>query len=186
MASKTRFVEARDHISLLVYAAFFLLAGCNEVDLEPAANTQQLCQEYYEACINPLLTQPHSIISRGVSVTCSSAGCHDNVAGSGGAFKIDSSAQAGTDAMTTNYHAARGFTNLSDPVNSKLLLEPLAGSDAISGTHGGGDIFADPNDSAYQEIYYWITHPRKIATEACPQLDHYPNDPSRRCLADGL
>lgn len=185
MAYSTRFFVARRHRSVLACAAFIFSAGCNEVNVEPAANAQQLCQEYYEACINPLLTQPRTLISRDVSVTCSSAGCHDSVSGSGGAFKIDGSALAGTDAMTTNYRAAHGFINISDPVNSKLLLEPLAGSDAISGTHGGGDIFADPNDSAYQEIYYWITHPRTIPTESCPQLDHYPNDPSRRCLADG-
>jgi hypothetical protein len=162
-----------------------LCIGCQEVNVEPIQSGQALCQEYYEACINPLLTHPITVPGSNAVVTCAGEGCHNARSGAGGAFRLIAEAAAGTDDMTANYLAASSFTNLADPAMSKLLLEPLAGSSPTVGGHGGGDIFADPNDPHYRDIYFWISHPQAIATESCPSLDHYPDDPSRRCLADG-
>lgn len=159
-------------------------AGCNDIAVEAAASGEQLCQEFFEACVAPILLSPIDVPSRGVSVTCAAEGCHDIASGSGGAFKLYRSAAPASDDMSANYLSARSFSNVSDPPLSRLLLEPLAGSDSVVGSHGGGDIFADPNDTRYQEIYYWITHPQTIASEACPALDHFPGDASKRCLDD--
>jgi hypothetical protein len=60
--------------------------------------------------------------------------------------------------MDYNYRAAKGFANLTDPPQSKLLLEPLAGAQSIVGSHAGGDIFASTADPNYQTILNWITN----------------------------
>lgn len=159
--------------------------ACNEVEVQAVENVgQALCQEYYEACINPIFTEPLVVEGSNATVTCAGEGCHNIASGAGGAFKLIPNAEPRSDDMTGNYIAAKSFTNVADPALSKLLLEPLAGSSPTVGGHGGGDIFADPNDSRYQEIYYWISNPQAIATESCPQLDRFPNDAGRRCLAD--
>lgn len=165
-------------------AAAALVTGCNEVSLQPVEGGQALCQEYYEACVNPILTQPLVLPGSTSTITCAGEGCHNIASGAGGAFKLYPNAEPGSDDMTGNYIAAKAFSNVADPPLSKLLLEPLAGSYPTVGGHGGGDVFADPNDNGYREIYFWISHPQTIATESCPQLDNFPNDPARRCLAD--
>lgn len=162
-----------------------ILAACNEVSVQAVeGNGQALCQEYYEICVNPVFTQPLLIEGSNETVTCAGEGCHNIASGAGGAFKLYPAAEPRSDDMTANYIAAKSFTNIADPAMSKLLLEPLAGSSPTVGGHGGGDILADPNDSRYLEIYYWISNPQTIATESCPQLDRFPSDPTRRCLAD--
>lgn len=162
-----------------------LTAACNEVAVQAIEDSgQALCQEYYEICVNPILTEPLIVEGSNATVTCAGEGCHNIASGAGGAFKLIPTAEARSDDMTGNYIAAKSFANVADPAVSKLLLEPLAGSSPTVGGHGGGDIFADPNDSRYQEIYYWIANPQAIATESCPQLDRFPNDARRRCLAD--
>lgn len=157
-------------------------AGCKDIAIQAAPHGQQLCQEFFEACVAPLLLNPIDVPSRGIAVTCAAEGCHNINSGAGGAFKLYPTATPGSDEISANYLSARSFSNISDPATSRLLLEPLAGSDAIVGSHGGGDIFADPNDSRYQEIYYWLMHPQDIAGESCPALDHFPNDADIRCL----
>ncbi len=59
--------------------------------------------------------------------------------------------------MLANFFAAKAFANLDNPVNSKLVLEPLQGVSSISGTHTGGDIFPDTADSCYQAIFDWMS-----------------------------
>ena len=49
------------------------------------------------------------------------------------------------------------FANLDDPVNSKLVLEPLQGESSVAGTHTGGDIFPDTGDACYQAIVEWMS-----------------------------
>jgi hypothetical protein len=90
--------------------------------------------------------------------TCSAGGCHSVYTGSGGAFKIYPNAVANTPEMQANYYAAKAFANLSSPTESKLLLEPLAGSQATVGGHGGGDIFPDSLDPNYITILAWIAN----------------------------
>ncbi len=90
--------------------------------------------------------------------TCSAAGCHLINASAGGAFKIYANAQPNTAEMDYNYRAAKGFANLTDPAQSKLLLEPLAGAQSIVGSHAGGDIFASTADPNYQTILAWISN----------------------------
>lgn len=89
--------------------------------------------------------------------TCSASGCHSANGSAGGGFKIFPSAVSNTIEMQANYFAAVGFSNLGSPANSKLLLEPLAGSQSIVGSHSGGDIFVDTNDANYQTIFNWIS-----------------------------
>lgn len=168
-----------------LWTAAALGVSCNEVSVQAVEGSgQALCQEYYEICVNPILTQPLIVEGSNATVTCAGEGCHNIASGAGGAFKLTRVAEPGSDAMTGNYIAAKSFTNVADPAVSKLLLEPLAGSSPTVGGHGGGDLFADPNDSRYQEIYYWISNPQGIATESCPQLDRFPTDASQRCLTD--
>lgn len=161
-----------------------LLSGCNEVTVEPVTTGATVCQEYYEACVDSVLTAPFTASATGLTVTCAGEGCHNVDNGAGGTFKLFPRAAGGSLEMTANFISAKAFVNVGDPAMSKILLEPLAGSPSIVGSHSGGDIFADPNDHHYQELYYWISNPQASTTESCPQLDHFPNDASRRCLAD--
>ena len=87
--------------------------------------------------------------------TCSASGCHSPTS-AGGAFKIYPNALPNTVEMQANYFAAVGFSNLGSPASSKLLLEPLAGSQSIVGSHAGGDIFT-AGDPEYATILTWIT-----------------------------
>jgi len=86
--------------------------------------------------------------------TCSASGCHA-IGGAGGAFKIYAGALPNTVEMQANYLAAKGFSNLSSPADSKLLLEPLAGAQSIVGSHTGGDIFTG-TEPEYTTILNWI------------------------------
>ncbi|ACL71647.1 hypothetical protein Tgr7_0550 [Thioalkalivibrio sulfidiphilus HL-EbGr7] len=127
-------------------------AGCQEVEVSVPENTgQALCFADYQTCVDPIF---HGQIS---GVSCSASSCHDVGAGSGGGFKIFPNLAPGDERMLANYFAARSFANLTDPDNSKLLLEPLQGSFGITGTHGGGNIFPDRNDACYIAIRNWIS-----------------------------
>ncbi len=138
--------------------AVLILAGClDEVDIQPdAANGQTLCLADYQMCVDPIF---HANIngSSGSPVTCSASGCHDVNSGSGGGFKIFPNAGADDIKILANFTSAKAFANLSTSSRSKLLLEPLNGISAISGTHTGGDIFPNQNDVCYQAILSWIS-----------------------------
>jgi len=144
--------------SRLLVAAFVLVTAgaCNEVQNEPQAQiAQSLCFADFEACVNPIFDA--TLNGRVGQVTCSASGCHNQAAGSGGAFKVFASAQPGSSEMLANFFAAKSFANLNDPAQSKLLLEPLQGVFSITGTHTGGDIFPDATDQCYQAIFTWIS-----------------------------
>ncbi len=133
------------------------LAGCNDdVSFEPvAASGETLCVADYQQCVNPIFD---AVISgRTGQATCAASGCHDVGAGSGGAFKIFPGAQPDSPEMLANFFAAKGFANLNDPDQSKVLLEPLQGAFSVSGTHTGGDIFPATTDACYGAIRQWIS-----------------------------
>ncbi|MCZ6687166.1 MAG: hypothetical protein O7C69_05640 [Gammaproteobacteria bacterium] len=133
------------------------VSACNEIENEPQAQTasQSLCIANYEACVNPIFDA--TLNGRAGQITCSASGCHDQAAGSGGAFKIFANAQPGSSEILANFFAAKSFSNLDDPAQSKLLLEPLQGVFSVTGTHTGGDIFPNTADQCYQAIVSWIS-----------------------------
>ncbi len=134
-----------------------LLAACG-TDVPPgtAATGQTLCQNNFNVCINPIFNSP-MVRSNGDVVTCASGGCHEVGAGFGGSFKIYPGATEPTE-LQANYLVAVAFANLTSPSSSKLLLEPLAGTSAITGSHTGGDIFPNTSDACYSAILTWISN----------------------------
>lgn len=89
--------------------------------------------------------------------TCSASGCHLVGQSAGGAFKIYANPALNSAEMQYNYLVAKAFSNLTTPIDSKLLLEPLAGAQSIVGSHAGGDIFSSTADPLYQTILTWIS-----------------------------
>ncbi|MFY9513312.1 MAG: hypothetical protein WAQ05_20300, partial [Rubrivivax sp.] len=81
--------------ALLAVATLAALAGCggggNPLDNPPSVQNpagtggRKLSFVYFQKCINPILLA--SITSSSGTSTCASAGCHDNVAGTGGALR---------------------------------------------------------------------------------------------------
>lgn len=141
---------------LLFFAAVLLGACGGEVENAPLSATGgTLCVADYADCVNPVFDA--IINGRTGQTTCAASGCHDVSAGSGGAFKIFPGAAPDSVEMMANFFSARAFSNLDNPSQSKLLLEPLQGVFSITGTHTGGDIFPDVNDPCYQAIREWIS-----------------------------
>ena len=133
----------------------FLLAGCGS-DIPSSENTSGLtldCQVFQTIGTGVNAVFDSNIGGR----TCSASGCHSANGSAGGGFKIFPNAAPNTIEMQANYFAAVGFSNLGSPANSKLLLEPLAGSQSIVGSHSGGDIFVGTNDANYLTIFNWIS-----------------------------
>ena len=130
----------------------FLLAGCGS-DIPSSENTSGLTLDcpVFQSSVNTIFDA--NIGGR----TCSASGCHSANGSAGGGFKIFPNAVPNTIEMQANYFAAVGFSNLGSPANSKLLLEPLAGSQSIVGSHTGGDIFANESDLNYLTILNWIS-----------------------------
>ncbi|MCG8381016.1 MAG: hypothetical protein MJA28_02170 [Gammaproteobacteria bacterium] len=144
------------------------LSAClDNVEVEPEEEVgQTLCLADYQACVDPVFHA--SINGRAGPLTCSASGCHDINAGSGGGFKIFPNPGDDQAKLLANFTSARAFANMSTPPQSKLLLEPLNGISAISGTHTGGDIFPNENDGCYQAILSWIaTRVNEETADSC-------------------
>ncbi len=141
----------------LVFVAMALLGACGgDVENTPVSSTGgTLCIADFTDCVNPIFDAV--INGRTGQTTCAASGCHDVGAGSGGAFKIFPQATPGSVEMMANFFSARAFSNLDNPGQSKLLLEPLQGVFSITGTHTGGDIFPDVNDPCFVAIRNWIS-----------------------------
>lgn len=137
--------------SLLMGLAL-LIGGCGG-DIPSSEVTTGLTLDcaVFQASVNPIFDQDFS------GRTCSASGCHNVNGSAGGAFKIYPGALPYTMEMQANYLAAKGFANLSSPSDSKLLLEPLAGSQSIVGSHAGGDIFTG-GEPEYATILSWISN----------------------------
>jgi hypothetical protein len=127
-----------------------LLGGCgSEVPSTPVTTGLTLDCALFQSSVNAIFDA--DIGGR----TCSASGCHTVFGSAGGAFKIYPNAVANSVEMQANYLAAKGFSNLGSPADSKVLLEPLEGSQSIVGSHTGGDIFV-LGDANYMTIYTWI------------------------------
>ena len=151
-------IRWRTFRSLLIVTAAALSAAACDDDVsqeEVAATGQTLCVSDFEACVNPVFDAV--ITGRTGQTTCSSSGCHDVNAGSGGAFKIFPSAAPGSPEIMANFFAAKAFANLDNPPLSKVLLEPMQGVSSITGTHTGGDIFPDNADACASALLDWIS-----------------------------
>ncbi len=146
-----RMEAGRVPASLLIGLAF-LLGGCGS-DIPSSEVTTGLtldCQVFQ----NPATGVNRIFDLNFGGKTCSASGCH-SIGSAGGAFKIYPGALPNTVEMQANYLVAKGFANLSSPTDSKLLLEPLAGSQSIVGSHAGGDIFTG-GEPEYATILAWI------------------------------
>jgi hypothetical protein len=138
-------------------------------------NGQTLSFAYFQYCVHPVLTTAQSVAGGGSTNTCSSSGCHDNTNGTGGALRLRGSAAEATLPATDpttpgrtaavdaaraseiykNYYSSLGETVVGSPDQSRLLNKPL-----VRGVlHGGGVIFATPDDAAAKTIRYWISRP---------------------------
>jgi len=163
-------------------AAVALLAACGggsplgnppDVVNPPGGSGQSLSFVYFQKCINPVLVSLLSLPSGG-SGSCASTGCHDNVNGTGGAFRTVATAVAvdladpantpdvvRTTEMYRNFFSAQGSTVVGSPTSSKLLAKPL-----VQGVlHGGGLIFADANAPGAKLLAYWISRPMPVGQD---------------------
>ncbi len=153
-----------------------LLAGCgggsaldNAATIANPGTTggQKLSLAYFQRCVNPVLKTAQAIAVNGATTsnTCASGGCHDNTTGTGGALRLIGSAPDVSPADTPeiirtsdlykNYYSSLGETVVGQPDQSRLLNKPL-----VRGVlHGGGQIFASPDDAGAQRIRYWIGRP---------------------------
>jgi len=129
-----------------------VVASCKQVENTTNAGVQTLSQSLFESTVNPIFDA--DIGGR----TCASSGCHATPGGSGGSFIIFPNAAGDPVKMAGNFASASGFANISDPAQSKLILEPLTGIFSTVGSHAGGDIFTN-GDANYNAIVNWISNP---------------------------
>jgi len=137
----------------IALALSLLLAGCG-ADVSSSAVTTGLTLDctLFANNVNPIFNANIG------GKTCAASGCHSINGSSGGAFKIYPGVTVtNSPEMQANYLAAKAFSNLSSPADSKLLLEPLAGAQSTVGSHAGGDIFPDTTDPNYVVIFAWIS-----------------------------
>ena len=133
----------------------------------PGGTGQSLSFVYFQKCVNPVLLSQLSLPGGGTG-SCASSGCHDNVNGTGGAFRTEATATvvdltnpANTPAvvrtteMYRNFFSAQGSSVIGAPTASKMLLKPL-----VQGVlHGGGLVFADVDAPGAKLLAYWISRP---------------------------
>jgi len=144
------------------------LGNPDDIANETQAGARKLSFVYFQHCINPIFLAQLTIRQGGqTSVnSCAAAGCHDDANGTGGAFRVRSTA-ATVDLATTsvdaarqtdmykNFYSAQGEVVFTAPLDSRLLAKPL-----VRGVlHGGGLIFENEQDENVRRIQYWITHP---------------------------
>ena len=158
-----------------VVAAAMLSAcgGGNPPDVvnTPGGGGQNLSFVYFQKCVNPALIAQLALPSGGTG-SCAASGCHDNVNGTGGAFRMRESAAA-VDLATTsidearlsemyrNFYSAQGSSVIGSPSSSKMLSKPL-----VQGVlHGGGQIFANADTPEAKLIALWISRPMPLGQD---------------------
>jgi hypothetical protein len=158
--------------------ALLTAAGCGGGGSNPLDNPadvsnpvgltgQRLSFAYFQKCINPIFQAQLQINQNGVvsTNTCAGSGCHDNVSGTGGAFRVtasapqvslaDSPAAIRQSDMYKNFYSSQGEVVVGSPAQSRLLNKPL-----VRGMlHGGGLIFANDQDPNVRLIQYWLSRP---------------------------
>jgi hypothetical protein len=158
---------------LLVLLASLALTACggggpldNPPDIANPQGTSggKLSFLYFQKCVNPVL-QARITSAQGTN-SCAGSGCHDTVAGTGGALRVVPGAAEVTDFTQTadairatdmykNYYSSQGVTVVGSPSQSRLVNKPL-----LQGVlHGGGLIFDNPEDPMVQALRYWISRP---------------------------
>lgn len=163
--------------SLAAFSLVALLGGCgggnplsNPPDISnPPGNTgQSLSFAYFQRCINPIFVKQLPINGGASTNTCAGSGCHDNVSGTGGAFRVVPAAQAvdvtnpaNTAAvirasdMYKNFFSAQGEVVFGSPTQSRLIAKPRL----LNILHGGGLIFETDQDPNVKLMQYWISRP---------------------------
>jgi hypothetical protein len=158
-------LEAGTLPASLLMGFIALLVGCGvQVPSTPVGNGDTLSCPDFENNVFPVLTNPIG------GKTCSDVGCHyiNYATGAGGTtgggFKVDPTTvpNSGSPDMVKNYIAAKGFSDLNSPANSRLLLKPLG---AVG--HGGGVIFTGTSDINYLIVLAWISN-RIQGPSTCP------------------
>lgn len=166
---------SRNRLITFSVAAAALVAGCGggspldnaeTVQNPKATGGRKLSFIYFQKCIQPLLVT--RITSAGGTNRCADSGCHDTVAGTGGALRVvpsvtalDLSDPANTpdvirqSDMYKNFYSTQGVTVIGAPSQSRLFQKPLL----LNTLHGGGQIFDSQADPNAQLIAYWINHP---------------------------
>ena len=135
-----------------------------------SSNSQRLAFAYFQRCVMPVLKANLPVTINGATSvnSCASAGCHDNATGTGGALRLlrDAADVSLADPALTadairatemyrNFYSAQGESVIGAPLSSRLINKPL-----VQGVlHGGGLIFASPDDPNAKILRYWITHP---------------------------
>lgn len=131
------------------------LSACGvDVENQQVVTGNTLCQNKFETCVNPIFNLNIRRSNLDI-IQCASGGCHEVGAGFGGSFKIYANAATPAE-LQANYVVSLAFANLTRSADSKLLLEPLAGTSSITGSHTGGDIFPNTADQCYLAIQDWI------------------------------
>jgi hypothetical protein len=136
----------------LTFYSLFFLTSCKQVDNKENVGVQTLDVTVFNTQVNPIFD-----LNIG-GKPCASAGCHLINQGSGGSFQVFANAAGDSVKLLTNYTSATKLSNLVNPSQSKLLLEPLTGIFSSVGSHAGGDIFV-LNDANYTIIFNWINSP---------------------------
>jgi hypothetical protein len=130
----------------------------------PGGGGQALSFVYFQECVNPVLIAQLALPTGGTG-SCASSGCHDNVNGTGGAFRMTASAAAVPDLsdpaavrlseMYRNFFSAQGSSVIGSPTTSRMLTKPL-----VQGVlHGGGLIFPNADTPEAKLLAYWISRP---------------------------
>ena len=164
------------HAAVLFVLSLAACGGGNPLDNPPdvdnplAVNGQKLSFAYFQKCIDPILQTPLQSVHDGVTTTntCAGSGCHDTVAGTGGALRVVAHAPAldladpanspeviRASDMYKNFYSAMGSTVIGSPLHSRLLAKPLL----LNVLHGGGLIFDSEQDPNARRIAYWISRP---------------------------
>jgi hypothetical protein len=161
-----------------------MLAGCGggdnplgnppEVANPGGTSGQRLSFVYYQKCINPILLASLQIPGSASTNTCAASGCHGDVTGVGGAFRVVPGAAqvdlsnpantptvARTSDMWKNFYSSQGSTVIGSPTQSNMLKKPL-----VQGVlHGGGIIFANSQDANARLLQYWISRPVPVGQD---------------------
>jgi hypothetical protein len=175
------FIEVKRTRLAAASLAALVLASCggdggNPLDNPPTVanptttSGQKLSFVYFQKCVQPVFLKQLLINQNGVvsTNTCAAAGCHDNVTGTGGAFRLLGNAQpvdlsnpantsdvVRTTDMYKNFYSSQGEVVFGAPLSSRLLTKPLT----LNVLHGGGLIFLSESDPNVMLIRYWISRP---------------------------